>query len=379
MPIIEDKLRQLGESAQWTLRDEVFQNTRDRILHLTPVKEAAGNGLLNTVVRLPYTLTDLVARPMAISALLVVMVLGGWITSVNASLSTVPGDAFYPVKLASERAQLTLSSGYARNRLRVEFANRRLGEVAVLAASDDHKKAEHLQAALNGYSQQITAVKDTIKTSNNAEEIVRLSRVIEESQESLEAILLAPTTVGNEQSVEAIVATQERTETAKKEVVTALAQSATGSTVPAEELARQFTRELRGIHAETSVLLQRLTLVEGAIAAYDRHDVIIPAAAWRFDLETVDLAGAENFAAHGGYHRAFELTASVRRSLREIELGMARAEIALTGPAPEALVPVTERVRGSVDIIDVLPEGQAADASTSADETDADDQQGPVE
>lgn len=349
MRSLEDKLRQLGESAQWTLRDEVFQDTRDRLLHLTPANVLPSHGLLDAVARLPYALTDLVARPVAISALLVVMVLGGWITSVNASLSTVPGDTFYSVKLATERAQLTLSSGSARNRLHAEFANRRLNEVAVLAASDDQKKSEHLQVALSGYSKQIEAVKDTINASNNAQEIVQLSRVIEEGQENLEAILLAPKTVGNEQSVEAIVATQEQTASAKKEAVTALSQSAAGSTVQAEELARQFTRELRGIHAETSVLLQRLARVENAIETYDRRDVVIDAVAWRFDLETVDLAGAENFAAHGGYNRAFELTSSVRRTLREIELGMARAEIALTQPAPEIIAPVIEEP--NVDVV----------------------------
>jgi hypothetical protein len=337
MQDLEKKLKQLSNHPEWRLRNEVQEKTRQNLLMMEAPVTRTSSRVVDLFARIPRELTDIVARPMAMASLVVVMVLGGWITSVNASLDTVPGDAFYPVKLATERAQLSLAGNSARNRLHAEFASRRLNEVSTLIKLNDGKKDEHVQTALNGFAKQIEAVEGDLRKSTNDQEKVELARIIDDSQGNLEDLLLTPETVADSVSVEAIAVSQKTTDAARAGAFHVLEESY-GSAVPTNELSRQFTSDIRGIHAESAVLLQRLGVIESAIDVQERDDIVFDGSILRFKLETIDLGGAENFAASGGYTRAFEITESIRRSIREIELTMARIEIALTRPVVEEVI-----------------------------------------
>ncbi len=81
---------------------------------------------------LPFRLSRPLRRlVVGLAAVMVLVVLGG------ASADTVPGDLFYPVKLAKEKVAvgLTASPGH-RAELRLTFADRRLGELVEMAGTE---------------------------------------------------------------------------------------------------------------------------------------------------------------------------------------------------------------------------------------------------
>ncbi|MBI2476771.1 hypothetical protein HYV72_01220 [Candidatus Uhrbacteria bacterium] len=373
MQHLEHKLRELGRHTSWQLSERVRTETHNRLLALDANAARTSYAFVDALVRVPRELTELVARPLAFASLMVVMVLGGWMTSVNASLDTVPGDRFYPVKLATERAQLSIAGNEARQKLRAEFTTRRLNEVSTLIEANAEGKGRHIQQALDGFAKQIEAVEDDLAHTTDPKEQVNLARIIDDSQSQLERILLAPESVKDEANVEVLTASQKVADAAKTKAVETLEGSAILSETPANELARQFTKELRGIRGEREILLDRLAAVERTRELYNRQDVALPSNDVLFELKTIDLSGAENFAANGGYRRAFELTASVRKGLRVAELELARAEIALTQPAPVSDVVPAENVQ-----TEVVPETNCVDACESETHA-ADDIQATIE
>lgn len=105
-------------------------------------------------------------------ALVMVLVLGvgtgGWITSVQAASNSLPGDALYHIKLASERTQVALASLSSDDRavtgLHVAFAKRRLDEVnQVMKKPNGKKKAARATTAVQGFKKEITNLQDSLK------------------------------------------------------------------------------------------------------------------------------------------------------------------------------------------------------------------------
>ena len=154
---IENLLRQMKDDPDFgALDSDSSARLKDRVFSFVDTSIAeqpmAPSGVFDFVTSLPGVFTDMVARPMALTSLMIVMVLGGWITSVNASLDTLPGDAFYGVKLVSEKAQLVLASSNTKSKLHAEFASRRLDEIVTLVQGegDSDERQGNVQTAIDG-------------------------------------------------------------------------------------------------------------------------------------------------------------------------------------------------------------------------------------
>ncbi|KKW34696.1 MAG: hypothetical protein UY81_C0064G0001, partial [Candidatus Giovannonibacteria bacterium GW2011_GWA2_53_7] len=108
-----------------------------------------------------------VARPMAVGLSSVVLALGGWVVAVNAASGSVPGDALYPVKIATEQVQLRLTtSSEQRAKLHIEFAGRRLEEVGTVQSSDRTGKSVRVQNALGSFRKEIAGVQTEINSAS---------------------------------------------------------------------------------------------------------------------------------------------------------------------------------------------------------------------
>ncbi len=341
---LEQRLKELSEHSSWRLDDGVREETRKRLLLLEAQNIARPVSWVDGLMRFPHELTEFVSRPYAIVSLVIVMMLGGWITSVNASLDTLPGDTFYPVKIASERAQITFANTQTRGRLRAEFASRRLSEVTTLVESGTTDKDVRIQVALEGFEKQIDAARDDLKKSPSDAQAVELVRLINQSKTALDQAISVSESALDETSTTALVASQGRADAVHSDAVGVLSTTAAESSVSANELSRQFTNEVRDILATTTVLSRRLDLVASVIETTERTDIDLDVAAERRALLNVDVSGAQDFAARGGYPRAFEITKAIQRHLRDVELAVARAEIALTRPieASETEAPSTD-------------------------------------
>lgn len=117
----------------------------------------------------PHDFSRLVLKPAMLSMALLATALGGWVTTVSASYSSLPGDRLYGVKLAAERAQASLVMNDAdRAKLRVEFMARRVDEVAKIAETPGADKAEKVQVAVKKIKEEATTVQAELEALKNS-------------------------------------------------------------------------------------------------------------------------------------------------------------------------------------------------------------------
>ncbi len=348
---LENLLASLKTDPHLGKADEAFVlSLREKIVALQPQQvEAPSPAWVDVLLRVPRELTDIIARPVALAALFVVMVLGGWITGVNASLDTLPGDMLYPIKLVSERAQLSLASVNTKTQLRAEFATRRLTEVATLVQSDVPEKKERLQRALDGFQKQMDGVSADLEHQETEEASVELARIIEQKSDELEMVLELTETVKDETSRDAVSTQVGATQETKQQAVQTLVDNAPDSPVSRQELERQFTNDLRDLFARTRTTELRIGRIESVLAQRADATVTFDARAFKGRLKGIDVSAAENFAAAGIYARAFELLGQEKAVLRALNDELLAVEVALTQPVEERIEELENLENGGIE------------------------------
>ncbi|MEK7094637.1 MAG: DUF5667 domain-containing protein [Patescibacteria group bacterium] len=317
------------------LTDKEAEEMRRRLFSRLEAETPRKVSGFTAVFAAPKAITDMFARPLAVASLVVVLVLGGWITSVNASLQTVPGDMLYSVKLVSEKAQLSLATDGARRKLRAEFASRRLNEVAALVRRNDiQDKDEKVKTAVAGFNKQIAGIKDGILEETDEAQVMETTRVVEQKKQELDIVLEQSEVAKDTESSETIQEAVNATSAAKNEAVDALVIKAkdSGSELSAQELSRQFANDLRSIMARSSVLLVRIDRLERALAFSNRPDILFNAPRERFEVKSQNeaLNDAMDLAAQGGYRSAFDSIRAVDAVLKSVNEKVIVAEIAFT-------------------------------------------------
>ncbi len=334
-----------------SLREELLKQS---LQTTETIEQPRRRAMVDFVARIPGELTDVVARPMALASLLVAMVLGGWITGVNASLDTVPGDALYGVKLVSEKAQLTLASSNTRAKLYDEFASRRLDEVEQLIHSGAPASDGRVQTALDGFQKQIDGVEATLEKAEDDQVSVELARIIDEQSEGLEVVLELTESVQDEETRDVVAGTITETEELQGQVVETLAETADDSQVSRLELERQYTEDFRDMRLRSELLVERIDRVERALDDRGEVELAFSANQLRYRATDVDLVESQSFAAKGIYPEAFILLGAERDALRVIADELLQIEIQLSAPesvkeeaAPEGEEPTEEAQENS--------------------------------
>lgn len=114
-------------------------------------------------VFLPSRTVYYVVRPVTAVTLIALLVMGGWMSTVSASLNSLPGDVLYSVKLATESVQTTLASKPQETKLRAEFAGRRADEVKKIVKSNLPKKAKKVEEAVKHLTSGLEQVKGNLE------------------------------------------------------------------------------------------------------------------------------------------------------------------------------------------------------------------------
>ncbi|NQV90366.1 hypothetical protein HQ487_03065 [Candidatus Uhrbacteria bacterium] len=115
-----------------------------------------------------HDLTHNLLRPLSAAMAVFVFAIMGWVSVANASVNAIPGEKLYPVKLAMERAQITLAVGDdQRANLRVEFAGRRLEEMVQLAVLLNDTHPETVQLAANRFKTEVENIKDELQVEDS--------------------------------------------------------------------------------------------------------------------------------------------------------------------------------------------------------------------
>ena len=126
--------------------------------------------------------TALVAvRAFGIFLIMAGTVLGGGLASAQLYSDAMPGEMFYGVKVAVERAQMTLAPNREyRTRLHAEFADHRMDEVARLAEAGPAGQ-EHIVEVLAAFEKDIVELQDGLADMKayDADSVVEIAKTLE--------------------------------------------------------------------------------------------------------------------------------------------------------------------------------------------------------
>ena len=129
---------------------------------------------------MPTNVFRFVVRPVAMSLLVFGVAFGSWAATVSASYDSLPGDTLYGLKMAAEKAQMSLTSGDDKPSLQAELAGRRLEEMAKIAErADVNNKEERTMQAVANFQVQVKAVKTTLENMDNGEKAAEVAQMVD--------------------------------------------------------------------------------------------------------------------------------------------------------------------------------------------------------
>lgn len=155
-------------------------------------------------------------RPAVATFIVLALVFGGWITSVNASYNSLPGDMLYNLKIMTEHAQVALTSSKENKvKLSVEFAGRRLDEVAKLIEKQVPEKEKKVEKAVDNFKKDIKVAQQNLdemkgKKAKSAEKVVEVVNIVDEKASQYKEAL--------NQTVEKVPSTKKKVKEAKEAV-----------------------------------------------------------------------------------------------------------------------------------------------------------------
>lgn len=149
---------------------------------------------------IPQKTVYAVVRPAVIFTVCFTLGTAGWITTVTASLESLPGDALYPVKLATEQTQVAVTQAIkgdaASTELRVSFVSRRADEVAKVIAApavNDAEREGRVQIAVANLTSEVESVSVKLNEvkNENPEIAIHVAQLIDTKVNAIQLTLEA--------------------------------------------------------------------------------------------------------------------------------------------------------------------------------------------
>lgn len=139
----------------------------------------------------PVEQMQFAARTLTVMVLAAGLVFGGSITTVSASLNSVPGDLLYSLKRITEEAQVALANGgEVKAELHLEFAGRRVQEVVKINDNDADDGAERITQAVESFKQEIATANQYMEDlKDDSEKVVQVAKSIDAKTEMHQQIL----------------------------------------------------------------------------------------------------------------------------------------------------------------------------------------------
>lgn len=213
-------------------------------------------------------------RPIAVGAVAFVVLLGGWSGMVNASFGAVPGDVLYPVKIASEQAQLALTFGDEdKAKLHVEFASRRLQEVTAIALLPDGEKSDQAKTAIDGFTREIEAVNSHIETikATDLSAASAIAKIVDMRVDEYQSIIEQTEQALPEETAASVDSALEVVDAANTQAVAVMVEQveATQETTTAADLQSSFQGELASILSRNSYAVNRIAAAERVLGTVE--------------------------------------------------------------------------------------------------------------
>ena len=304
-----------------------------------------------------YQFQHAVLRPASLALSVFVVVFGGWVATVNASFDSVPGDILYPVKLATERMQLTFAgSSQQRARLHTEFAGRRLDEMVEISNSDRSDKEGLVIAAVESFKAELASANNELTSAQNAspDAAADIAMVLDRKTEEFESVIAQSEPVVPEGSQETVAQALVVVEETNAQAIDSLVQTheTSQTTQTGEHLQQSFQQTYDSLKDRIALNLGRLSVIGTVL-----ESVSLPGNDYALRIEEARLAlighdralsDAQDSLAAGGFRRAFELLEGVETEVASSEAIIVQLEIdistaiALSQPITEPAVPSME-------------------------------------
>ncbi len=276
---------------------------------------------------------QVMTRPVTAGALVFVLLFGGWMTTVQAASSSLPGDTLYGLKLVTERAQLAISSAERRAVLHTEFAQRRLNEATVLQSLGE---SELVPEAMEAFREQLHEAQEglqQLKDEGNTDTIAIASAIdqkVDDLSDSLTTFENAQETVGEVDESKQVA--REVSDSAVETIVDAHETEETEESKWALE--QSFRSEYAALVSRQSFDAGRIAVIEQVLANVDDPAVLlqgIDLSSLHYEVEasTDSVARAMDLAAAGGYRGAFEILGEADEILLALEAQLAQIEFAI--------------------------------------------------
>ena len=218
--------------------------------------------------------------PVFIVCSIIVIITGGSIASVRAAERSLPGDAFYLVKLVAEQTQLVLTPSVPdRMKLKAEFTKRRVLDLKTVIASPDGKEKTYrvrqatdiLKQDLRTLKEQLNTVRAEASTSRAAAEAAKVL-----DQDAVDVVRsLQETRAGLDEGVDADIqqtVTDAQAQAADLAInalgilVSARNGEATKDIVSADDISASVAAH-RSVAAETAANVLERTMVAGGASS----------------------------------------------------------------------------------------------------------------
>lgn len=271
----------------------------------------------------------------------VVLLLGGWLTTVDAASKSLPGDPLYGLKIITEQAQLRIASLEQRAVLHTEFAERRLNEAVALQQEDDASPAVVRQAMQAFKEEVVSASADLQELQQNANtNTVATATVVEEKLDQLDTVLDKAVAAADAEISTDVQEAKDVSREVQSSAVSVIVDDheAQETDRSQRELKELFLRDFGDIQARQSFDLHRIEVVRNAmrIHAAKLEGVDLPSEdeLAEFDRLVGDiddqLSEAMNAFAIGAFRQAFDTLHELDSDLLAFEAELAGVEVAIT-------------------------------------------------
>lgn len=296
---------------------------------MTEARRPVSLGWKDAVDYFSWQMSRVWLRPMSVGFSVFALIFGGWIATVNASFDSVPGDVLYPVKLVTERVQVTLAtSGEQRAKLHAEFAGRRLDELNAITSSDVEGKDTRYQAAVDGFKQEIASVNAEL-ASIDPEQSAELAILVDQKTDEYEAAFVQSKSDVPENSRGNVAEALTAVEDTNAQALSAIVQSheTNRQSQTEESLQKNFQEKLKEFETRVALSLGRIAVIENLIGDGDQRTRDARDAVNSHDAQIQK--AMDTFAA-GGFRTAFDLLAGVEAEIARSEEIITELEIELT-------------------------------------------------
>ena len=191
------QLKTIGETKAGGRASEAWvRNTRDRLmakaksdLEAMPRVEAGDVKQLALALDMGMGWQKSL-RPVVAAVVAVILVFGGWTATVSASYNSLPGEKLYSVKIFTEGTQLSFNpSKENKTKMRMDFAGRRLDEVAKLVESPVSQKEKRIEDAMSLFKKNMEDVEkdlEEIKSGKDSKKVVDVAKDVDRKAEAYE-------------------------------------------------------------------------------------------------------------------------------------------------------------------------------------------------